>query len=113
MAERADDSTDPTHAAYGLKRQTRVTGRWLDIGLASLEIRSSELPPHLKHLVPHLPELLRLIHANVFLDRTIIGAFSGHVLVTPIGRRPADIKPSPKRPGETDTKDMSLSEEDM
>ena len=87
-----------THNAYALKRETRVSGRWLDIGNARLEVEVASLPDNLKHLAPHLPQLLSLLRGHVFLDRTPLGGFSGHVYIAPVGVRPEDPKPQPQRP---------------
>ena len=68
---------EPTHIAYALKRETRVSGRWLEIGMARLE-------PNGKG-------------GEVFLDRLPVGGFSGRVLLSPVGEKPAE--PESHRPG--------------
>ena len=84
MSRPADDKAR-THSAYAFKRETRVSGKWLDIGEARLEIDTTRVPDHLRPLVP---QLLGLMRGHVFLDRTPIGGFSGHVFITPIGEKP-------------------------
>lgn len=89
MSRSADEKTR-THNAYAFKRETRISGKWLDIGNARLEIDTARLPDHLRPLVP---QLMPFIRGHVFLDRTPIGGFSGHVLVTPIGEQPPVPRP--------------------
>ena len=97
MAENKD-SKALTHNAYALKRETRVSGRWLDIGGARFKFDVARLPDHLKHLIPHLPELLKALQGYVFLDRTPIGGFNGEVYLAPAGVKPED--PKPQRPAQ-------------
>jgi hypothetical protein len=96
MSGSRDDKTR-THNAFALKRETRVSGRWLDIGNARLELDLSRLP---EHLVPYVPQLLQAVRVrgNVFLDRTPIGGFNGQVFLSPIGEKPTDPMPQPQRP---------------
>jgi hypothetical protein len=69
MAENKD-SKELSHNAYALKRETRVSDRWLDAGNARFKFDIARLPDNLKHLIPHLPELLKALQGYVFLDRT-------------------------------------------
>jgi hypothetical protein len=85
-----------THAAYAFKRETRVSGRWLDIGNARLEIDTSGMPEHLR---AHVPQLLSMLQGYIFLDRTPIGGFDRRVFIVPIGVKPPDPQP-PQRPGQ-------------
>jgi len=57
-----------THTAYTLKREGRTTGRWLEIGVASLHEDGKGF--------------------HVQLDRLPIGGFTGHVLVRANDARP-------------------------
>jgi hypothetical protein len=67
--------TQPTHIAYVLKRETRTTGRWLEIGSGRIDLGDNSGAHH------------------VFIDRLPIGGFGGHILLHPIGARPADPLP--------------------
>jgi hypothetical protein len=66
----------PTHTAYVLKRETRASGRWLEIGAAL--IQSDSNGGH-----------------HVYLDRLPIGGFGGHILLQPVGVKPPDPEPEP------------------
>lgn len=66
----------PTHTAYVLKRETRASGRWLEIGTAL--IQSGTNGGH-----------------HVYLDRLPIGGFGGHILLQPVGVKPPDPEPDP------------------
>ena len=70
----------PTHAAYALRRESRLRSRYIEIGHARIE-RTGD------------------IH-HVFLDRLPIGGFTGHLFLSPIGVKPPDPEPQPERPGE-------------
>jgi hypothetical protein len=74
-----------THTAYVLKRETRTSGRWLEIGTAKIR-----------------PDGTTGGH-YVYLDRLPIGGFVGHILLPPIGIQPPDPLPAPERPGEDET----------
>jgi hypothetical protein len=97
MAGTTQDKT-LTHGAYAYKRETRVSGRWLEIGNARFEIDASSLPENLKYLSPHLPQLFRVLRGTVLLDRTPLGGFSGKVILTPLGVLPPLPDPEPQRP---------------
>ena len=60
----------PTHTAYALKREGRVSGRWLEIGVATIHEDGKGF--------------------NVLLDRLPVGGFTGHITV-----RANDAKPEP------------------
>jgi hypothetical protein len=45
-----------------------------------------------------LPQLLSRLRGHVFLDRTPIDGFSGHVYLSPVGMKPEVPKPQPERP---------------
>jgi hypothetical protein len=66
-----------THTAYVLKRETRSTGRWLEIGAAHIQSDGTSGGHH------------------VYLDRLPIGGFAGHILLQPIGVLPPDPEPDP------------------
>jgi hypothetical protein len=72
----------PTHLAYVLKRDTRTTGHWLEIGSANIESDGKNGAHH------------------VFIDRLPVGGFGGHILLHKIGAKPPDPQPEPERPGE-------------
>src|SRR5207249_2996471 len=70
------------HTAYAFKREGRRTGRWLECGSARIEIGGAD-------------------GHHIYLDRTPIGGFTGHIWLLPIGVKPDD--PSlqqPLRPAE-------------
>jgi hypothetical protein len=69
----------PTHAAYALRRESRVRSRWIKIGDAHME---------------NTPEGVH----HVFLDRLPIGGFTGHIYLSPVGVKPTDPEPQPERP---------------
>jgi hypothetical protein len=71
----------PTHTAYIFRREgkQRRMGRWLECGVGRVE-KSGAI--------------------NVFLDRTPVGGFSGHVYLAAIGTQPP--VPEPERPGQRD-----------
>jgi hypothetical protein len=64
-----------THTAYVLKRETRTTGRWLEIGTAYIESSSTA--------VSH----------QVYIDRLPVGGFAGHIRLQPVGVKPPDPEP--------------------
>ena len=70
------DPKAPTHAAFALRRENRITSRWIEIGHAHIESTDK-------------------IH-HVFLDRLPIGGFTGHVCIVPLGGEPPE--PGPERP---------------
>ncbi len=61
-----------THTAYVLKRETRTSGRWLEIGVANIESDG-------KNGVHH-----------IYIDRLPVGGFGGNILLQPTGTKPAD-----------------------
>jgi hypothetical protein len=65
----------PTHIAYVLKRETRTTGRWLEIGSGRIDLDGNNGPHH------------------IFIDRLPVGGFGGHILLQPVGVRPHDPLP--------------------
>jgi hypothetical protein len=69
----------PTHTAYTLKRETRAVFRWLEIGVAHID--SDNQGDH-----------------HIYLDRFPIGAFTGHIHLSPIGTTPGDPEPQSERP---------------
>ncbi len=73
-----------THTAYVLKRETRTSGRWLEVGTAKIR-----------------PDGTTGGH-YIYLDRLPIGGFGGHILLQPIGVRPPDPIAEPERPGENE-----------
>jgi hypothetical protein len=96
------DTKALSHGAYAYKRETRVSGRWLEIGNARFEIDAASVPENLKHLAPHLPALLRALRATVLLDRTPLGGFTGKVILFPLGMQPPQPDPEPQRPDSSD-----------
>jgi hypothetical protein len=60
------------YTAYVLKRETRTSGRWLEIGTAYIQSDGKAGGHH------------------VYLDRLPIGGFGGHILLQPIGVKPPD-----------------------
>jgi hypothetical protein len=75
-----------THTAYVLKRETRTTGRWLEIGTAYIE-NDGTAGAH-----------------QVHIDRLPVGGFSGNIRLQPVGVKPPDPDPEPfpGRPGVAD-----------
>jgi hypothetical protein len=71
--------TRSTHTAYVLKRETRATGRWLEIGMAVIQHDGASGSHH------------------IYLDRLPIGGFGGHILLEPVGVNPPDLEPDPER----------------
>jgi hypothetical protein len=71
-----------THTAFVLKRETRTSGRWLEIGEANIQSDGTN-GAH-----------------QVYLNRLPMGGFSGHFLLQPIGTKPPNPQPEPERPGE-------------
>ena len=67
-----------THTAYVLKRETRTTGRWLEIGTAYIE-SDGTTGAH-----------------QVYLDRLPVGGFAGHIRLQPVGMTPP--APEPELP---------------
>jgi hypothetical protein len=66
-----------THVAYVLKKETRASGRWLEIGAANIQSDGATGAHH------------------VYLDRLPIGGFGGHILLQPVGVKPPDPEPEP------------------
>jgi hypothetical protein len=75
------DRKTPTHTAYTLKRETRAVFRWLEVGDA--HIATDANGGH-----------------NIYLNRLPIGAFTGHIYLSPIGVVPAEPDPQPARPSD-------------
>jgi hypothetical protein len=75
----------PTHIAYVLKRETRTTGRWLEIGSGRIDLGDNRGAHH------------------VFIDRLPVGGFGGHILLHPIGQHPPDPLSGPEMPGEDES----------
>jgi len=73
-----------THTAFVLKRESRASGRWLEIGVANIEVDGRTGAHH------------------VYIDRLPVGGFGGHILLQPIGVPPPDPQVAPSRPGEED-----------
>jgi hypothetical protein len=61
-----------THTAYVLKRETRTSGRWLEIGVANIDSDGKNG-----------------VH-RIYIYRLPVGGFGGNVLLQPIGTKPAD-----------------------
>jgi hypothetical protein len=80
-----------THTCYVLKRETRTSGRWLEIGTANIQ-RDGASGGH-----------------HVYLDRLPIGGFGGHILLVPAGAKPPDPPTQPERPGESSFGDDGAS----
>jgi hypothetical protein len=74
--------TPATHIAYALKRETRTTSRWLEIGVANIESDGKNGAHHL------------------YVDRLPVGGFDGKIVIHPIGSTPPAPQPVPERPGE-------------
>jgi hypothetical protein len=72
-----------THTAYVLKRETRTTVRWLEVGGASLQLDTKAESHH------------------IYLDRLPVGGFTGHITLHPVGVQPP--LPAPARPGEEES----------
>jgi len=75
------DKQPPTHGAYALRRESRLRSRWIEIGHARIETVSNG------------------VH-HVFLDRLPVGGWTGHLTLSPIGKKPSDPEPEPERPSE-------------
>jgi hypothetical protein len=73
-----------THTAFALRRENRVSSRYVEIGRARIE-RDAGGAHH------------------VYLDRLPIAGFSGHVYLSPNGVKPTDPEPEAERPGQDDT----------
>jgi hypothetical protein len=76
------DKKPLTHTAYAFKREGRRTGRWVEVGMARLNAESGGVMGH-----------------HVYLDRTPIGGYTGHIYLLPIGVKPGD-PPQPLRPAD-------------
>ena len=61
-----------SHTAFVLRRESRTTARWLEIGTARIE-KDGITGAH-----------------YVYLDRLPIGGFGGRILLQPNGTRPPD-----------------------
>ena len=77
------DKATPTHAAYALRRESRLKSRWIEIGHARIENSGTN------------------IH-HVLLDRLPIGGFTGKIYLSPIGEKPPDPEPQPERPADNE-----------
>jgi hypothetical protein len=68
-----------THTAFILKPEGKRPrfGRWLECGTGRLEKDGA---------------------MNVYLDRTPVGGFSGHIHLAAIGAKPPVVEPEPQRP---------------
>jgi hypothetical protein len=75
-----------SHTAYVLKRETRTTSRWLEIGTAFIE-SDGTTGAH-----------------QVYIDRLPVGGFTGHIRLQPVGVQPpaSESQPLPGRPGTAD-----------
>jgi len=71
-----------THTAYVLKRETRTSGRWLEIGTANIQGDAANGGHH------------------IHLDRLPLGGFGGHILLVPTGAKPPDPSSEPERASE-------------
>jgi hypothetical protein len=71
-----------THTAFVLKRETRTSWRWLEIGTANLDADG------------------RNGTHQVELDRLPVGGFGGHIRLVPIGTKPPDPPSEPERPAQ-------------
>ena len=78
-----ENSKPHTHTAFILKREGKRQkfGRWLECGVGRLDKDGT---------------------ISVFLDRTPVGGFSGHIVLPPVGKKPPPPKPEPHRPGADD-----------
>jgi hypothetical protein len=72
----------PTHIAYVLTRETRTTGRWLEIGSGRIDV-DGKGGAH-----------------QVFIDRFPVGGFGGHILLQPVGQDPPEPLPPTDGDGE-------------
>jgi hypothetical protein len=79
MAEN-DKNKAPTHVAYGFQRQGRKFGRWLEVGVARADDKDGTI--------------------RVFIDRMVVGGFTGGFLLSPVGKVPELPQPPPRRPGD-------------
>ena len=61
-----------THIAYVLKRETRTSWRWLEIGIANIETDGKNGAHHVE------------------IDRLPVGGFGGKIRLQPIGVRPPE-----------------------
>ena len=80
-----------THTAYALRRESpadplrrerRDKGYWIEIGTAWIDSVGNE--------------------HHVFLDRSPLGGFTGHVYLCPIGVKPRQPEAQPERPARSD-----------
>ena len=74
----------PTHTAYGFQRQGRKFGRWLEVGVARADGDGM---------------------IRVFIDRMVVGGFTGGFLLAPVGTEPPLPQPRPRRPEDIDDDD--------
>ncbi|MGE4046254.1 MAG: hypothetical protein AB7F35_15465 [Acetobacteraceae bacterium] len=81
MAE--TDNKAPTHTAYAFRREGKKFGRLLECGTGRLDRDQN------------------IVH--VFMNRLPIGAWSGYVVLSPIGAPPPTAQP--QRPGDKDDED--------
>jgi hypothetical protein len=87
------DKKPLTHTAYALKREGRTAFRWLEIGAARIEDDGTG-------------------NHQVYVDRLPVGGFSGRIHLSPIGTKPPDPTPQPRRPDEAPA-DIAGSEGDI
>jgi hypothetical protein len=71
-----------SHTAFVLKRETKTSWRWLEIGTANIDADGKN-GAH-----------------QVDLDRIPLGGFGGHIKLVPIGTKPPDPQNEPERPGQ-------------
>jgi hypothetical protein len=70
----------PTHTAYTLKRETRTVSRYIEIGAARIDRHGD-------------------IH-HVYLDRLLVGGFTGKIRLSPVNANPPAPPEDPQRPSE-------------
>lgn len=70
-----------SHTAYVLKRESRTSWRWLEIGTANIE-NDGKNGAH-----------------QVDIDRLPVFGFGGHIRLVPIGTKPPEPEAEPERPG--------------
>jgi hypothetical protein len=76
------DKKPITHTAYAMKREGRRMSRWLEIGVARLEMNGDG-------------------HHQVIIDRLPIGGFSGLIHLSPVGTKPPEPSAEPQRPSQS------------
>jgi hypothetical protein len=83
----------PTHAAFALRRESRLRSRYIEIGHGASDKARC---PNCHHQFPFSGSHYAL------LDRLPTGGFTGQVTFSPNGVKPTDPEPQPERPGEGD-----------